>query len=80
MLLGVRAELGGLRIDPQMPRAWKRAQVCRKWRGAEFVINIRRKRGTKTTKVFLDGAYVEDGLIPVDQVGQGRREVEVVVP
>ena len=54
MLLGVRGELDGLRIDPQLPRRWQGATVWRKWRGAEFDIRIRRGRVRKT-RVALDG-------------------------
>jgi cellobionic acid phosphorylase len=79
MLLGVRGELSGLRIDPQLPRAWKEAKVWRKWRGAEFDIRIRRRRGARRTVVVLDGRPLADNLIPPQPEGS-RHQVEVTVP
>ncbi|MFH1732876.1 MAG: glycosyl hydrolase family 65 protein [Planctomycetota bacterium] len=69
MLLGVRAEAGGLRIDPQLPSRWKRAKVWRRWRGAEFEIEIRRAKGKAPLAVWLDGTLLDDNLIPVQKKG-----------
>lgn len=79
MLLGVRGELDGLRIDPQLPKAWKEAKVWRKWRGAEFDIAIRRRRGVRQTRVVLDGRPLDENFIPPQPEGS-RHRVEVTVP
>ena len=44
MLFGVRGEFGGLRLDPKLPSAWKTARVWRRFRGAEYDIEMRRSR------------------------------------
>jgi cellobionic acid phosphorylase len=75
MLLGVRAELNGLRIDPQLPSHWKRATVRRRWRGADFVIAIRRSRSVRSLSVTLDGVKLKDNLLPVPAVGSAHQVV-----
>jgi cellobionic acid phosphorylase len=79
MLMGVRGELEGLRIDPQLPKAWKRARVWRRWRGAEFDIRIARRRGLEAPRVVLDGDEIEGNRIPV-QPPRSRHEVTVTLP
>lgn len=78
MLMGVRGELSGLRIDPKLPGGWKRAGVRRKWRGAEFDIVIRRGR-CDATRLELDGEELSDNLIPPQPAGS-RHEVKVTIP
>ncbi|MEI8121871.1 MAG: hypothetical protein WCI20_07450 [bacterium] len=79
MLLGVRAELNGLRIDPQLPAAWRHAQVWRRWRGAEFTIDIRRRKAVRRVTVRLDGTLLKDHLIPIQPEGS-QHEVRVEIP
>jgi len=69
MLMGVRAELDGLRIDPQLPRKWGKAQVTRKWRGATFEIEITNTGRRSKPDVRLDGEKLGDNLIPVQRKG-----------
>jgi cellobionic acid phosphorylase len=78
MLLGVRAEFDGLRLDPQLPAAWKTARVWREWRGAEFDIRISRVPGTEGVVVRLDGEELADNLIPRQDEGSWHK-VEVTV-
>jgi len=79
MMLGVRPEFYGLRIDPQLPRAWKGAKVWRRFRGAEFDVEIRRSRLVRRLRVILDGKELPDNLIPVQRKGS-RHRVTVIVP
>jgi cellobionic acid phosphorylase len=80
MLLGVRGEAKGLRIDPQLPKAWKRVTVWRRWRGAEFDIEIVRARGRGRPRVAvtLDGRAIRGNLIPA-QAPKSRHAVRVLV-
>jgi cellobionic acid phosphorylase len=78
MLLGVRGEWDGLRIDPQLPLAWPGARVWRRWRGAEYDIAIRRDRRAGGPRVSLDGRELPDTLIPPQPEGT-RHAVEVVI-
>jgi cellobionic acid phosphorylase len=69
MLLGVRGKLDGLRIDPQLPAAWPGARVWRRWRGAEFDVEIRRRRSVSRTEVLFDGETLAENLIPPQPAG-----------
>lgn len=77
-LLGVRAEPDGLRIDPQLPSHWRVARVWRTFRGAEYAIVIRRRRGARLT-VRLDGTELRGNLVPLQPAGS-RHEVAVTIP
>jgi cellobionic acid phosphorylase len=79
MLLGARAELDGLRLDPQLPSAWPGAKLTRRWRGAEFEIAIEREKGIKEPRVFLDGNRLMENLVPIQGAGS-RHQVRVLVP
>ena len=79
MLLGVRGEFDGLRLDPQVPKGWKRAKVWRRFREADFEISIVRKRGVESTTVLLDGRRLEGTLVPLQKKGT-QHEVTVTVP
>lgn len=72
-LLGVRAEPGGLRLDPQLPRAWRRARVWRCFRDAEFEIVIRRDRRARKPRVVLDGQPLDGNLVPLQPAGSRHR-------
>ncbi len=78
MTLGIRAEWEGLRIDPQLPAAWKKARVQRTFRGAAYDIAISRQKGDDRVTVWLDGAELADNLVPLQKTGS-RHEVRVVV-
>ncbi len=71
MLLGVRAEPDGLRLDPQLPRRWRTAAVERHWRGATYDIRIARRRTPNglPPEVTLDGVRRPDNLVPVQPAG-----------
>lgn len=79
LLMGVRAELDGLRIDPQLPSNWKKALVRRKWRGAEYEIRIKRAARVESTTVILDGNQLEENLLPVPKPRTSHK-VEVRLP
>jgi cellobionic acid phosphorylase len=79
LLMGVRGEWDGLRIDPQLPRAWPRARVWRRWCGAEFDIEIRRTRRAGAVRVTLDGRELPDNLVPPQPEGSSH-EVRIALP
>lgn len=78
-LMGVRGELDGLRLDPQLPSAWKKARVWRKFRGAAFDISIRRSRKVDGPTVELDGERLADNLVPPQKPGT-KHTVTVTIP
>ncbi|HUU82182.1 MAG TPA: glycosyl hydrolase family 65 protein [Phycisphaerae bacterium] len=66
-VLGVRPDWDGLRIQPCLPPAWPGASLRRRYRGADYQIDIERaeKRAPDGRAVVsLDGEIVPDNLIP----------------
>ena len=62
-LFGVQGSKEGLQIKPQLPSDWNEATVRRIFRGAELHIDIKREPGATTTEVYVNGNYIEDGII-----------------
>jgi cellobiose phosphorylase len=66
-VLGVRAEWSGLRIQPCFPPAWTYALQRRRFRGADYRIDIERRserRAAEGLTVILDGKTLPDNLVP----------------
>ncbi|MEI7834704.1 MAG: glycosyl hydrolase family 65 protein, partial [bacterium] len=79
-VLGVRPEVGGLRIDPCMPSHWTTSSMKRDYRGSIYNINITKTAGICKGKVTikLDGVELPDNLIPPNGDGM-EHEVAVTV-
>jgi cellobiose phosphorylase len=79
-ILGIRPELGGLRIDPCIPSAWKGFKATRQFRGKTIEIEVKNPGGVcKGVKsLSLNGEPLPDNLIPVDKLA-GKNRVEVVL-
>jgi len=79
-LLGVRRELGGLRIDPCIPKHWKSFKVRRPFRGSIYDIEVtnpkRVSRGVK--KIIVDRMPLEGTLVPAASDGAVHK-VKVVM-
>lgn len=74
-VVGVRADLGGLRIDPRPPTCWDRYRVVKSFRGCR--VDARLRRG-KAFSVKLDGEDVP-ALIPAERLRPGGQcRVDVV--
>ncbi len=71
-LLGIRPELNGLRIDPQLPHSWPAVTVNRRWRGAHYRITIEPVKGNEKPGVLMNGEPLENSLLPADVDGKGR--------
>ena len=73
-ILGIRPEVGGLRIDPCIPRIWPGFSAVRNFRGKRVHIEVRNPagvcRGVKSLTV--DGKPVEGNAVPRELL-QGRR-------
>lgn len=78
-MLGAKAEIGGLRIDPCLPSDWTRARIERTFRGALYEIDLRKPKGVQHGKVRLkvDGQAIDGNLIPPRK--PGRYAVEAVI-
>ena len=78
-ILGVRPRLGGLFIDPCIPKEWKEFSVQRNFRGATYHIHVRNShranKGVKQIKV--DGKAITGQILPVFSRGKHKVEVEL---
>jgi cellobiose phosphorylase len=73
-ILGIRPEYDGLRIDPCLPSDWDGFEAQRRFRGAMYQINVRRRRtdGSPAGRVGLihvDGRPIEGTLVPPAPAG-----------
>lgn len=74
-LCGLRGEAQGLRVRPQLPSIWDRLDAEREFRGARFLLQVRR---TGRARVLLDGEPLADGLVRHVEAGrQYRLDVEL---
>ncbi len=64
-ILGVRPELGGLRIDPVLPSTWPGFTARRRWRGATYEIVVHQDHGVtgRVRRLVVDGTSVEGNLV-----------------
>jgi cellobiose phosphorylase len=78
-VLGVQPTLGGLKIDPCLPRDWRKVELTRTFRGAEYHIRIlnsfRQNKGVD--RILVDGLRITGTVIPSH--GTGVHFVEVVL-
>jgi cellobiose phosphorylase len=68
-ILGVRPELGGLRIDPCLPGAIEKLEVQRQCRGAEYRIEVTNRKTGKPARLVVDGQPLEGTLVPYAPAG-----------
>jgi cellobiose phosphorylase len=64
-ILGIRPELGGLRIDPVLPSHWPGFTARRRWRGATYEIAVTQAAGAsgRVRRLVVDGTDVEGNLV-----------------
>lgn len=78
-ILGIQPVLGGLKIDPCLPRDWRQVEVTRQFRGAEYHIRIlnsfRQNRGVD--RILVNGVRITGHVVPPQ--GAGIHFVEVVL-
>ncbi len=75
-ILGIRAHYDGLEINPCLPDGINEFKAERTFRGARFLIHVRRTGG-KERRVFVNGALQEDSIIRVGKNKELRVEVEI---
>lgn len=74
-ILGVKRDFAGLRIEPAFPSDWDKAEMTRRFRGADY--HIRYRRGEKK-EILVDGKRIEGTLIPDFRDGKTHR-VEIAL-
>ena len=76
-ILGIQPTFGGLCINPCIPKRWNGFKVTRKFRGAEYQIEVKNpnhvSKGVAELKV--DGEIVDGNIIPLCSEGVHRVEV-----
>jgi cellobiose phosphorylase len=79
-ILGARRDFEGLRIDPCIPRKWKRCSIRRPFRGDIYEIEILNPDGKEhgVKEVFVDGRELEGNLIAPFKDGKVH-EVKVIL-
>jgi cellobiose phosphorylase len=79
-ILGIRPEAEGLRIDPAIPAEWPGFTVRRKFRGAEYHIQVKNPKNVSAgvQYVIVDGDALPNPLIPAFGDGQ-LHHVEIIL-
>src|SRR5512138_2933225 len=79
-ILGIRAELDGLRIDPMLPAAWPGFTATRRFRGATYQISVRNpdRISGRVAHLEVDGQRIDGTLVPPALPG-ATVQVEAVV-
>ncbi len=72
-ILGVRPEVGGLRIDPCLPKSWPGFTMRRRFRGQTVHIEVKNPAGVNRgiTSLTVDGEPVEGSLVPAKRLKDG---------
>jgi len=70
-ILGIRPDHDGLRIDPCLPADWPGFEAIRRFRGATYVIRVRKRLGAvgRATGLVVDGTPIDGNLVPVAACG-----------
>lgn len=78
-ILGLQPVLGGLKIDPCLPRDWRQVEVTRKFRGAEYHIRIQNpfRINKGIDRIIVDGIRITGSVI--QPFTSGTHFVEVVL-
>jgi cellobiose phosphorylase len=65
LMLGAQRDYEGLRINPCIPKDWKKCKITRPFRGATYEISIENPNGVETgvKEVHVDGEKINGNLI-----------------
>ena len=74
-LMGIKPDYDGLRIDPCVPKDWKRFSITRVFRGATYQIDIDNPKGVNkgVRELKVDGKRYIGNLIPVFKDGKTHK-------
>ncbi len=78
-ILGIRAELDGLRVQPVIPTEWEGFEAERQFRGVNYKIQVKRSGPGNTTKLTVDGQPIDGTLVPLPEDGKQDVRVEVEI-
>jgi cellobiose phosphorylase len=74
-ILGIRASLAGLVIDPCVPPEWPAFSARREFRGATYEIEVVNPRGTgrRVRRLLVDDVWVTGNVVPLASAGSKVR-------
>jgi cellobiose phosphorylase len=79
-ILGIRPDYEGLIVDPCIPSEWKGFKITRKFRGADYKIEVinpdHKSKGVK--EVIIDGKTHQSNILPVFPQGT-EHEVKLIM-
>ncbi len=78
-ILGVRPAFDGLQISPVVPADWAECKVTRRFRGADYHINLQRAGEGNRVNLVVDGLPVPGDIVPLPRPGQKSIKVEVLI-
>jgi len=80
-ILGFRTSIKGLMINPNIPSKWKEYSAIRKFRGKTINLSVKNPYGKNSgfTSIKINGEFVEDNLIKVEDYKDSIINVEVVL-
>jgi cyclic beta-1,2-glucan synthetase len=76
-ILGIRPEAGGVRIEPCLPRAWRRVDVTIRRPEGGLSITIENPDGVETgiAERWVDGVAVDEAIVAFPADGRDRRVI-----
>jgi cellobiose phosphorylase len=81
-ILGLRPDLGGLKLSPAIPSDWENITITKKFRGKTLNINVNnaeKKQGADENSVItLNGEKLDGLYISADKL-QNVNEIELVI-
>jgi cellobiose phosphorylase len=69
-----------LLVDPCIPNDWKGFKVSRKFRGAEYIIEVQNPNGVSkgVKEIFIDGQSQASNLIPLFEDGEEHSVIVIM--
>jgi len=66
-ILGVKATIKGLSINPCVPKSWKEFSIKRKFRGSVYEISVKNPRGVSkgVKSIVIDGREIVGNVLPI---------------
>jgi cellobiose phosphorylase len=79
-ILGIRPELGGLRIDPCIPTTWPGFTAKRTFRGKALDIEVQNPSGVSrgVKSLTVDGVEIKGNVIPAAKLKKGAKIVAIL--
>ena len=79
-ILGIRPELGGLRIDPCIPTTWQGFTAKRTFRGKALDIEVQNPSGVSrgVKSLTVDGVEIKGNVIPAAKLKKGAKIVAIL--